>query len=199
MSPDRPPSAGSPAPDPLAGITGRRSTSRLAEPAPADAELTMMLAAAATAPDHGLLRPWRAIVLRGAALDRLGAAFAEAHRAREPDCRPEDHARTAGKPRRAPVIVAVVARVRPHPKIPEWEQLVTAGCAAQNLCLAAHALGYGSMWRTGWYGEEPIVRDHLGLADHEQVVGWLYLGTPDGPPPLPRPDPDLAARVTWRG
>lgn len=185
-------------PDPLAGITGRRSISRLAEPAPGEDELRQLLAAAATAPDHGLLRPWRAIVIRGAARERLGAAFADAHRTREPHCATSDYERTAGKPLRAPVIVTIVARVLQHPKIPEWEQLVTAGCAAQNLCLAAHALGYGSMWRTGWYGDEPAVRAHLDLADHEQVVGWVHLGTAAGPAPLPRTDSGIDDRVTWR-
>lgn len=184
--------------DPLAGITGRRSTPKLDEPAPDDHEVRAMLAAAATAPDHGLLQPWRAVVLRGAARERLGEAFAAAHREREPGCRPEDYERTAGKPLRAPLIVAVIARARPHGKIPEWEQLVTAGCAAQNLCLAAHALGYGSMWRTGWYADEPIVRDHLGLQAHEQVVGWIYLGTPKGSAPPARPPANLDERVSWR-
>jgi len=177
-------------------LTRRRSISRLTEPGPDEADLTTMIEAACAAPDHGRLRPWRFVVLRGSARDELGAAFAQAQSQRDPAATDEDLANVAAKARRAPVIVAVVARTTPHPKVREWEQLVAAGCAAQNLCLAATALGYGSMWRTGWLAEHPVVLARLGLGEDEQLVGMIYLGTvPEGQRTPPR-EIDTAC-VTW--
>jgi nitroreductase len=184
--------------DALDCILTRRSHGRLTEPAPSDADLGRLLAAAAAAPDHGLLRPWRFIVLRGHALLRLGEVFAKAEEARGADAGtlvPEEVlARTRAKPLRAPLIVALIASPKESPKVPAWEQLASAAAAAQNLCLAAHALGYGSMWRTGWYGDAPEVRAHLELASSERVMAWIYLGTRRGDAALPpRPLADLAA------
>jgi len=184
--------------DALDCIRTRRSSGRLTEPAPSDGDLATLLAAAAAAPDHGLLRPWRFIVLRGHALACLGEVFAKAEEARGAEAGtavPEDAlARTRGKPLRAPLIVALIASPKQSPKVPAWEQVASAAAAAQNLCLAAHALGYGSMWRTGWYGDAPEVRSHLDLSPEETVMGWIYLGTsPEGTSLPPRPAVDLAA------
>ncbi len=187
--------------DALDCILTRRSSGRLSEPAPSGDELDILLAAAAAAPDHGLLRPWRFVVLRGHALERLGEVFAKAEEARSAESgtpvAEEVLARTRGKPLRAPLIVALIASPKPSPKVPAWEQVASAAAAAQNLCLAAHALSYGSMWRTGWYGDAPEVRTHLNLSPNETVMGWLYLGTPPPGAPLPpRPQADLAALTT---
>jgi nitroreductase len=137
-------------------------------------------------------------VLRRHALTRLGEVFAKAEEARGAEAgtpAPEDAlARTRGKPLRAPMIVALIASPKPSPKVPAWEQVASAAAAAQNLCLAAHALNYASMWRTGWYGEAPEVRAHLALSPDETVMAWIYLGTPPPGAPLPpRPPVDLAA------
>jgi len=181
----------------LEGLLTRRSVGKLGEPAPDDDAVRRMLAAAVAAPDHGLVRPWRFVVLRGAARERLGDAFAAALLARRPDA--EDAAAEAdrAKPVRAPVLVAVVSAPRPSVKAPEWEQLASAAAATQNLLLAAHALGFGAMWRTGWYVDADEVRAELGLSAAEKLVGLLYLGTPVAPPPE-RPAVDLAALTEWR-
>lgn len=169
----------------LEAVIGRRSIGKLADPAPTQAELTTMLEAACTAPDHGLLRPWRFVVLQGAAREELGRAFARAQAARDGDG--ADAASAAAKALRAPVIVVVIARLATHPKVREWEQLVAAGCAAQNLCVAATAHGYGSMWRTGWQAEHPEVLATVGLDERERIVGFVYLGTiAEGFEPPPR-------------
>ncbi len=177
-------------------LARRRSIGSLTEPGPSDDDLAAMLAAACTAPDHGRLRPWRFIVLRDRARGDLGEAFARAQADREPDATDDDAAKVAAKAQRAPVIVAVVARTTPHPKVREWEQLVAAGCAAQNLCLAATALGFGSMWRTGWLAEHPIVLAHLGLDLDEQLVGMIYLGSIADDHRLPPREIDTTC-VTW--
>jgi nitroreductase len=175
----------------------RRSRPRLAAPAPGRAELAEMLVTACAAPDHGRLRPWRFVVLESAGLPALGEAYAAAHAERSPAATAAELARTRDKPLRAPMIVAVIGCPQPHPKIAEAEQVASAVCVAHGLLLAAHGAGYGAMWRSGWYGEAPKVRAHLGLLDHEQVVGWIYLGTPVGPAPAPRPEVELP--VTWLG
>ena len=189
--------------DAIEAILTRRSVGRLTEPAPSPAHLRTMLEAAAAAPDHGLLRPWRFMVLQGAGLEALADAYARAQTVREPAAAGASSglvAATRAKLQRAPVVVAVIASPQTSDKVPTWEQEASAAAAAQNLCLAAHALGYGAMWRTGWYGEAHEVRAHLGLAEHERLTGWLYVGTvpPDAAAPADRPPADLERLVEWR-
>ncbi|AEA26138.1 nitroreductase [Pseudonocardia benzenivorans] len=164
--------------DVLAALRERRSCPGLTLPGPDHDELRAMLEAAVSAPDHGRLRPWRFIVVDAAARTALGDALADAHAERDPAATPEELDRVRAKAHRAPTIVVVVAAPQPHPKVPAWEQRASAVCVAHGVVLAADALGYGAIWRTGWFGEAPKVRAHLGLAAHEDVTGWIYLGTP---------------------
>jgi nitroreductase len=183
--------------DAIECIMTRRSTGRLVAPAPPAEDLEILLRAATAAPDHGRLRPWRFVAVRGTGLERLGELFAKAHAAREPDADREALERTRLKPLRAPLIVAVISSPKQSPKVPGWEQVASSSAAAENLCLAAHALGYGCMWRTGWYGEAPEVREHLGLVGGESVLAWVYVGTaPEGARPAPRPDTDPSTLTT---
>lgn len=188
--------------DALTAITTRRSVPRLVEPAPDGTALTALLLAAVTAPDHGQLRPWRFVTFRGDGRRRLGAVLAAAHAARDPSADGGALEKTAAKPLRAPLVVAVVctpvtADVAWSGKdIPAWEQLAATAAAAQNLLIAAHASGWGSMWRTGWFGDAAEVRQALGLQPADVVVGWVYLGTvpPTATMPSRRPT-DLSAVV----
>jgi nitroreductase len=181
--------------DPLALLRHRRSRPSLAAPAPGAAQLDQILRAAAGAPDHGRLRPWRFVVVDEGAREALGDSFAAAHAEREPTAGPAELHRTRAKALRAPMIVVVVSAPTPHPTIRTWEQRASAVCVAYGVLLAAQALGFGAMWRSGWYGEAPKVRAHLGLADTEDVTAWIYLGTPAGPAPAPRQPIDPP--VTW--
>lgn len=153
----------------------RRTVSRLDPPGPSSVELDAMLAAADAAPDHGLLHPWRLVVLDDKQRARVSDAYAVAQR--EVDPAPELVERAASKPLRGPRMVAALARTVVHPKVPEWEQLAAAAAAVQNLCVAATALGYGSAWRTGWFVRHPVVRAALGASDDEQVIGMIHIGT----------------------
>lgn len=192
--------------DALTCVLQRRSIGRLVAPAPDEAQLDVLLQAAVAAPDHGQLRPWRFVVFRGDGRRDLGAVFAQAHAARETDIDVGALEKTAAKPLRAPLVVAIICspvtadQAWSGKHIPAWEQLAAAAAAAQNLCLAAHATGFGSMWRTGWYGDAPEVRAALGMRQAEQVVGWIYLGTvPEGATLAPRRPSPLDDRVaTWR-
>lgn len=165
-----------------------------------------MLEAAVAAPDHGQLRPWRFVVFRGEGLEDLGAVYAQAHPAREREADAGAIEKTAAKPLRAPVVVASICTPVPADEawnnkyIPTWEQTAAVAAATQNLCLAAHAMGFGSMWRTGWFGDAPEVRTALSLAPTDRVVGWVYLGTvPEAATLPPRRPTGLQESVTTWG
>lgn len=167
----------SPAQDPrLQLLHERRTVAQVLAPGPDAAALDAMLAAAETAPDHGRLRPWRFLLLDGPARDRLSTAYAQAQSERGAD--PDAVRRASSKPLRGPCVIVAFARTVAHPTVPAWEQLVAAGCAVHNLCLAATALGFGSAWRTGWFVTAPQVRAALGAAADEQVIGLIHIGTP---------------------
>lgn len=191
--------------DALTCLTTRRSFPRLVDPPPGEATLQRLLTAAVAAPDHGQLRPWRFVIIAGEGRRRLGELFARAHAEREPTADAGALEKTAAKPLRAPLIIAVICvpvgaeEAWNDKDIPVWEQQAATAAAAQNLCLAAHAEGFGSMWRTGWYGQAPIVREALGLAAEDRVVGWVYLGTvPEGATVPPRREVVLDDLVsTW--
>jgi len=167
----------------LKGIESRTSAVKLSEPAPTREQLERILNAGMRAPDHGRLRPWRFVVLQGAARAKLGDAMADMLRAKVPDATPDQLNSERNKPLRAPLIVAVAAKITKG-KIPEIEQLLAAGAAAQNMFLAANALGYGVMWKTGAAAYDPQVKALLGLAAEDHIVALLYLGTATASGPL---------------
>jgi nitroreductase len=180
-------------------LLSRVSVGALGEPAPDEAQMATIIAAALRAPDHGKLRPWRFIVIRGDARHRLGALFARVLVARDPAALPAVVDKERAKPLRAPLLIAVVARVQANHKIPEAEQLISAGAAAMNMLNAIHALGFGGVLLTGAPAYDPGIHDALGLADAERLVGFVYVGTPTQPPPVVA-RPDAADYVTeWTG
>ena len=163
--------------DALTLLQQRNSIPKLTEPGPGARDLEQMLRAAVRAPDHGHLQPWRFIAIEGDGRQRLGALFAEALRQRKPGASQEEIQKNENAPLRAPLIVAVIARLRDH-KVPRIEQLLSAGCAAHGIVLAAQALGYGAIWRTGDNSYDPVVKAGLGLDANEEIVGYIYVGTP---------------------
>jgi nitroreductase len=183
--------------DALELLTTRRSfkARELAGPAPSAAELEKLLTVASRVPDHGKLTPWRFIVFEGDARYAAGEAIAAAFRAKYPDAKPEHVEAERNRLARAPLVIAVVSRAAPHVKIPEWEQVLSAGAAAMNLVLAAHALGYGANWVTEWYAYDRSVLDTLGLAPHERIVGFVHIGRAPGVPE-DRPRPALSEIAT---
>ena len=162
----------------IALLERRRSVppALLAGPGPSPAELSTILGIAARVPDHGKLAPWRFIVFEGDARERAGAAIAAIFSAENPEA---PAARLEIERKRlslAPTVVAVVSRAGPHAKIPEWEQLMSAGAATMNLVIAANALGYATSWLTEWYAYDARVGAALGLAASERIVGFVHLG-----------------------
>jgi len=163
---------------PLDLLLTRRSGSAKAMtgPGPTALELDVILAAAARVPDHGKLAPWRFILFEGDARADFGAFLAECVLDDDPQASVERLRLERERFLRASVIVGVVSRVREGIPIPEWEQILSAGAACQNLILAAHALGYVANWITEWCAYHPRVRDRLGLKSGERIAGFVYLG-----------------------
>ena len=167
----------------------RRSAKTLTDPAPDEGALQLLLECASRAPDHGRLRPWRFIVIRGAGRERLGELMAEQLRRKQPAASSEALQRERQKALRAPLIIVVAAVRDAASKVPEIEQILAAAAAAQNMMLAATALGFGSMWKTGDVAYDDQVKVALGLQAADAIVGFLYLGSapPDAVPPPARP------------
>ncbi|MFI5023505.1 MAG: nitroreductase [Alphaproteobacteria bacterium] len=163
--------------DALTALKTRVSPLKLAEPAPTAEALEAMFAAAVSAPDHGRLRPWRFLIFDGAARARFGELLEQSLLRREPDAPAGKRDAERKKAERAPLIIVAAAAVKDDAKIPPIEQIVAVGAAAQNLLVAAHALGYGGFWRTGAAAYDAIFKRELGLAESDAIVGFLYVGS----------------------
>ena len=150
---------------------------QLNEPAPDDKQLNAILQSAMSAPDHGNLKPFRFLVIKGDARSELSRVFEQAARNRNLD---EDAVqKQKSKPLRSPLIVCVVATITQSPKIPEIEQILSAGSAAQHIQLACRALGFASIWLTGDNCYDQYVYQSLGLEFNERLVGFIYIGSLD--------------------
>lgn len=171
----------------------RRSAKALTmvEPGPDAGELETILRAGARVPDHGKLAPWRFIIFRGEARAAFGAELAGLFASAEPRATEDQITFEAGRFMRAPVVVAVISRVMPGIKIPEWEQTLSVGAVCQNMLVAATALGFGAQWLTEWYAYSEEVNRVLGLGENERVAGYLYFGS-ESVPKDERPRPDLS-------
>jgi len=165
--------------DALTLLETRSSTGALVAPAPSRAELERMITLAMRAPDHGRLRPWRFLVIEDEGRKALGEALVQALLARQPEAPLALQDKEREKPLRAPMILVVAAVLTDHPKVPQVEQLLAVGAAAQNIMLALPALGYGGIWRTGEPSYDPTIKRALGLAHNDAIVGFIYIGTPD--------------------
>jgi nitroreductase len=160
-------------------------------PGPSDEELETILRAGARVPDHGKLAPWRFILFKGEARAKFGEELARIYAATQPGATEDQIAFEANRLSRAPVVVAVISRVTPGIKIPEWEQLLSSGAVCQNMLVAATALGYGAQWLTEWYAFDAEVNKVLGLGENEKVAGYLYFGS-ESVPKDERPRPELS-------
>ncbi|HVX98495.1 MAG TPA: nitroreductase [Pseudorhodoplanes sp.] len=183
--------------DALALLKSRRSVKpiELIEPGPDAGQIDTLLGIASRVPDHGKLAPWRFIVFAGEARLAAGERIAAAFKADHPDATAEQLAFERGRLARAPLVIAVVSRAAPHVKIPEWEQILSAGAAAMNLVTAAHAMGFAASWLTEWYAYDRRTLAAFGLGAHEKIAGFIHIGTA-AKPPEDRPRPALADIVT---
>ncbi len=159
-------------------LLSRSSMPALSEPAPAPEELSQIFGTALRAPDHGLLRPWRYLVLEGEGLRALGDLFVQAVRADDPQASDAAIERAQRMPLRAPMMVIAISKNLSDDKVPVVEQQISAGVGMGYMLVALQALGFGGIWRTGPMASHRVVREGLGLAPQETLIGFLYLGTP---------------------
>lgn len=174
----------------------RSSHSKLVAPAPSADKLEIILKAGVRAPDHANLSPYQFIVCQGEGLLKLSEMFQNA--ARTVNAPSELVEKAASLPFRAPMVIVGICRYVPHDKVPRVEQIATTACAMQNMQMAAFAQGYNGIWRTGTYAHCPIVRKSLGLNEQDEIIGYLYLGTPQTDTPIKREKP-LAPYVSYWG
>jgi nitroreductase len=175
--------------DALDLMLSRESALKLESPGPSARELDRIFESAVRAPDHGRLRPWHFVVIGEGKRAAFGDLMADSLKRRDPSIPDAGLQRERDKAFRAPVIVAVAAKVRKGHNIPEIEQIASASAAAQTIMLAAPALGYGAVWKTGAPAYDPTVKTALGLAEDDDIIGFLYIGTRvGGSSPIPRPE-----------
>ena len=183
-------------------LSRRRSAKpdTLTAPGPNAEQLEHILTIAARVPDHKKMAPWRFIVFEGDARFAMGEIFAKALSAEQSE--PPSQTRLdfeRGRLARAPLVVCVVSRVKPDFIIPEWEQVLSAGAACFNMCLAANAMGFGTSWITEWVAYSPAVTAALDLGANERIAGFIYIGTRTVEA-ADRDRPDVAAITTrWPG
>jgi nitroreductase len=153
----------------------------MAAPGPDASELEIILRAGARVPDHGKLAPWRFILFRNEARAAFGEVLKKRFAEVEPAANEERLKIEAGRLLQAPVTVAVISRIVPSKKAPEWEQVLSAGASCQNMLVAATALGFACSWLTEWYAYDAGIARSLGLAENERVAGFIYFGSPTLP------------------
>jgi nitroreductase len=178
----------------------RRSTPafQMTGPGPSREEIMEVLTIASRVPDHGKLAPWRYIVYTGAERERISAELAKVAMARNPALSEEMVKVEKTRLTRAPVVIAVVSRAAPHAKIPEWEQVLSAGAVCLNLSMAANSLGYASNWLTEWFAFDESVFELLGVKAGEKIAGFIHIGTQQMHPGE-RARPDVPSLVTFSG
>ena len=174
----------------------RKSHGKLIEPGPTERQLNQLLQVALRAPDHAQLRPWRYRVYSGSSLEELGNYFAEAAKIEDPQISQDKLQRIKNKPLRAPMVLVASVAVVEHKKVPEIEQILSAGASVQNLLMAAHLLNLGAMWRTGNLAFNRHLMDLLNMEKNESIVGFVYLGTEEGNK-KPVPQLDIKDFVSW--
>lgn len=160
----------------------RVSSPRLLDPAPNGDELKEILSTALRAPDHKVLRPARYLLIEGEARDKLGSIFARAACSKDADVSETKLEKCRNMPFRAPMVLVGISKNIPHQKVPVFEQEQTVAVGLGYILLALQAKGFGGIWRTGDMAVDPLVRAELGVEPHESLVGFLYIGTPEGEP-----------------
>ncbi len=185
--------------DALTALHSRNSVNLLTEPGASDEQLQNIFKAGLRACDHKDLRPWQFLLIEGDARSKFGELMVKVKTEQDGE-KPSDNMtyRLSSKPLRAPTIIVVVAKIKEHDKVPEIEQVLSAGAAAQMMMTAAHAQGLGAIWRSGSLMFHPAMRSGLGLEESDKIVGFLYIGTPQKAKPVPELDPKDFIKI-WKG
>ena len=172
----------------LEAIQTRNSVPLLTDPAPTSEEMSEVYKGALRAPDHARLRPWKFIEVRGDSRDKLAKIFIDTATALNSDLSQNEISKLEKAPHRAPMVIILAANIKEHPKVPEIEQIISLGAAAQNILLGIHEIGYSAVWRTGNMAFNPEITKFLGLEENFKIIGYLYVGTSTG---KEKPIPEL--------
>ena len=172
----------------LEAIQTRNSVPLLTDPAPTSEEMSEVYKGALRAPDHARLRPWKFIEVRGDSRDKLAKVFIDTATALYSDLSENEISKLEKAPHRAPMVIILAANIKEHPKVPEIEQIISLGAAAQNILLGIHEIGYSAVWRTGNMAFNPEITKFLGLEENFKIIGYLYVGTSTG---KEKPIPEL--------
>jgi len=185
--------------DALELLRTRCSALKLGEPPPSAQTVHAMLESAARVPDHGRLQPWRLILIEGDARFRFGEVLAEALSRRNPLANEQALVREREKALRAPLVFVVATRCDRSAKIPIIEQIISAGCAAHSIMLAAFAQGLGAMWRTGESAYDNAVKSAFGIEPDDLIIGFIYVGMDTGGPGIRSPRASEEFAQHWTG
>jgi nitroreductase len=187
-----------PVSDTIDFLKARRSVKprEMTAAAPSPSELETILTIGARVPDHGKLAPWRFIVMEGDARKRAGNVIATVFARKNPDAPVDAIEIEKRRLMEAPLVIAVVSTIKPHPKVPPWEQELSAGASCMNIVAAATAMGYGANWLTGWYAFDRDVLEGFGLQANEKMAGFIHIGGKPERPIEDRPRPELKHIVT---
>jgi nitroreductase len=165
-------------------------------PGPNAEELDIILRCATRVPDHAKLTPWRIQVLQGDARERIGNVIGDVFQQNNPDESDERKAFERGRLTRSPLVLVVSTKIENTDNIPRWEQILSGGAVCQNILIAATALGYASQWLSEWYSYDPQIKAALNIAESDDVLGFIYIGTA-AEPPQERARPELDDVVTY--
>lgn len=166
-------------------LQNRVSVTKLVAPAPGPEHLLEVFKAAARAPDHGKLQPWRFLVVEGEGLEALSDVLVNALIKSNPAVSPSVVEKTRGMPFRAPMLIVAIAKCQANSKVPRQEQILACGAATQNILNALFALNFGAVWRTGDLAYNDDVKQALGLDEIDELIGFIYVGTPAQDMPAP--------------
>jgi nitroreductase len=188
--PDRPLS------EALERISSRRSVKAmdLQEPGPSPESLRTILGSALRVPDHGKLGPWRLVVFEHEDRAAFGDILAARWQALNPDANEAQIRFEQNRFMRAPTVVAVISERQAGHKIPEWEQILSAGAVCQNLLVAASLAGFAAQWLTEWYTYDEHIQSLFNIGEHEDIAGFVYLGSAERKPDE-RARPDNETRI----
>ena len=185
-------------PNPTVDLLLRRRSVVVAnqtEPGPSGEDLETILRCTIRVPDHAKLEPWRIQVAHKEAQKELGKVFADIYAKQNPDASEERLEAERQRPQRSPLLLIVSTKIESE-RIPRWEQILSGGAVCQNILIAATALGYASQWLSEWVNYDEAVKQHLGIAESDEILGFFYLGTASEKP-KERPRPELDEVVSY--
>lgn len=173
--------------DAIKNLLSRKSINKLISPHPNPSEMEIVYQAALRAPDHANLKPSYFIEITGSGLDKLSNIFVEYANDNINNLNSEKIKKYKNAPFRAPMVIVLISNIVEHKKVPEIEQILSTGAAAQNMLLALNALNYGAIWKTGVFALNDKISSYLGIQDNQKILGYLYVGTPSIiPSPIPK-------------